>query len=106
MSTAVVTSEEMAHDAHVPLPFLQHREVRALGENRDLRAANPSMDTLGDARRDLVVLPAGDERGHVVRRQPMRDVPVPKGTLDREIAGPTHRPVVWMVEFAHRPRLL
>src|SRR2546430_12399222 len=98
--------KEFAHDLHVPLPFLPHRQMGTVREDRELRASDPSMNGPSDARGDLIILAARDQRGDLDRRKLIRDIPVPEGTLDRELAGSPHRPIDGYADFAQRPAQL
>src|SRR5439155_2747367 len=64
---------------------------------------DPSMNGPSDARGDLIILAARDQRGDLDRRKLIRDIPVPEGTLDRELAGSPHRPIDGYADFAQRP---
>src|SRR2546427_12923538 len=95
--------EEFAYDLHVPLPLLPHRQMGTVREDRELRASDPSMDGPSDPRGDLIILAARDQRGDLDRRKLIRDIPVPEGTLDRELAGSPHRPITGNPDAPHRP---
>src|SRR5436853_6779537 len=47
-------------------------------------------------------LPPRDQRGDLDRRKLIRGIPVPEGTLDRELAGSPHRPIDGYADFAQR----
>src|SRR5256886_14270216 len=95
--------EEFAHDLHVPLPLLPHRQMGTVREDRELRASDPSMDGPSDPRGDLIILAARDQLGDLDRRKLIRDIPVPEGTLDRELAGSPHRPIDGHADVSQRP---
>src|SRR5207244_12190172 len=86
-SAALMVPEEFAHGLHVPLPFLPHRQMGTVREDRELRASDPSMNGPSDARGDLIILAARDQRGDLDLRKLIRGIPVPEGTLAVEVGG-------------------
>jgi len=99
-------AEEIADHLHVAIPFLPHGKVRALREDDKLRAPDPSMQGASNSRRDLVIAAARDQGGRADPGKLIRDVPVSERAMDRELAGPPHRPVHRETEFRHRFRQL